>query len=269
MVIKGDDMRIHHLNLGTLYPRYPKTQAICYGLLLETDDGLVLVDTGFGTKDHTDPSSLMRFFTSWMGVRGGIEETALHQIVGMGYNPRDVRHIILTHLHLDHAGGLRDFPDAAVHVYRKEFEAAMNPRGIMEQAYLRTQWAHEPKWVFYDQVDGVWFGFDSIEVMRGHDYEILLIPLPGHTRGHCGVAMRSVAGWLLLCGDAASPFHRDSDLHNRGDDHHHLDFLPRSFVYYVIGSHVPRLRMLIAEHGEDVCVISSHDIFSFTELSGG
>jgi glyoxylase-like metal-dependent hydrolase (beta-lactamase superfamily II) len=262
-------MRIHHLNLGTLYPRYPKTQAICYGLLLETEDGLMLVDTGFGTKDHTDPSPLMRFFTSWMGVRGGIEETAIHQISAMGFNPRDVRHIILTHLHLDHAGGLRDFPDAEVHVHRKELEAAMKPRGIMEQAYLRDQWAHEPKWVVHDRVNGAWFGFDRIEVMREQEYEILLIPLPGHTRGHCGVAIGSSQGWLLLCGDAASPFHPDSDLHDRGDAHYHLNSLPRGFVYHVIGSHVPRLRRLIAEHGDDVCVISSHDIFSFDELCGG
>lgn len=262
-------MRIHHLNLGTLYPRFPKTKAICYGLLLETGDDLMLVDTGFGTKDHTDPTPLMRFFTSWMGVRAGIEETAIHQISAMDLNPRDVRHIILTHMHLDHAGGLRDFPWATVHVHRKEFEAAMNPRGLMERAYLQCQWEHNPKWVLHEQVDGTWFGFERIEVMRGRDYEIFLIPLPGHTRGHCGVAVGSPQGWLFLCGDAASPFHCDADLHDRGKENYHLNSLPQVLVHHVIGTHVPKLRRLIAEHGDEVCVISSHDVFSFDELRSG
>jgi glyoxylase-like metal-dependent hydrolase (beta-lactamase superfamily II) len=52
-----------------------------------------------------------------------------------------------------------------------------------------------------------WFGFDSIRTLAGSGDEILLVPLVGHTRGHCGVAVNTGAGWLMHCGDAY--FYRD------------------------------------------------------------
>ena len=191
------DIRIHHLNLGSLYPRVPRVHAICYGLLVETDQGLALVDTGFGTKDTSEPSRRMRLFGPWMGVPGRFEETAIHQVGEMGFETGAVHHIILTHLHFDHAGGLRDFPDAEVHVHRDELEAANKPRGFTGFGYDRAQWAHNLNWVLHNRVDGDWFGFESIQVIRGLRPEILLISLPGHTRGHCGVAIGKSHGRLL------------------------------------------------------------------------
>jgi glyoxylase-like metal-dependent hydrolase (beta-lactamase superfamily II) len=49
-------------------------------------------------------------------------------------------------------------------------------------------------------------GFESVRALPAGAGEVLLVPLPGHTRGHCGVAVRTGAGWLLHCGDAY--FHR-------------------------------------------------------------
>jgi len=108
------------MNCGSLYAVFPRVKAITYCLLVESDDGLVLVDTGFGRQDYTEPSRLMRFFFYWTGVPRKIEETAAFQVQELGYQLSDVRHIVLTHLHLDHAGGLRDFPRAKVHIYREE-----------------------------------------------------------------------------------------------------------------------------------------------------
>jgi glyoxylase-like metal-dependent hydrolase (beta-lactamase superfamily II) len=57
-------------------------------------------------------------------------------------------------------------------------------------------------------VEIAWFGFDAVRELRGLPPEILLVPLPGHTHGHTGVAVRSdsTAGgeerWLLHAGDA-------------------------------------------------------------------
>jgi len=120
-------MRIHHLNCGThcrlggtifdgtsrrLFASIPT-----HCLLIETERGLVLVDTGYGVQDVRHPRS--RLSLTWptvLNVRLREQETALHQIEALGFSARDVRHIVLTHLDFDHAGGLEDFPEARVHV---------------------------------------------------------------------------------------------------------------------------------------------------------
>jgi glyoxylase-like metal-dependent hydrolase (beta-lactamase superfamily II) len=259
---------IHHLNCGTLQPRFPRMEGVTYCLLVETDQGLALVDTGFGCLDYAHPSPLMHFFLDLMGSPRDEKETALSQIESLGHPVKDLRHIILTHLHLDHAGGLRDFPQAAVHLHRTEYEAANNPRGIIERGCDRRHWSHSPRWVFYDTVDSDWFTFGAIRIGAIGEPEIYLVPLPGHTRGHCGVTIRIDDGWLFQCGDAASPYHREVDPHDRPADHHHLDFFPGWLPRRMIGPHVPRLRALLQEHGESVQVISSHDRYAWLSARG-
>ncbi|TET54769.1 MAG: MBL fold metallo-hydrolase, partial [Anaerolineales bacterium] len=58
-------MAIHHLNCASMRGRFPRLEAITYCLLVETNRGLVLVDTGIGRQDYTDPSRLMRVFMFW------------------------------------------------------------------------------------------------------------------------------------------------------------------------------------------------------------
>ena len=238
-------------------------QSIVYCLLVETGDGLVLVDTGFGLQDYSNPSRMMAGFLWLMGVPRDEEETAFHRVRSLGHDPGDVEHIILTHLHLDHAGGLRDFPDAKVHVFRSEFESAMSPRGLVERGCDAAHWAHEPDWVLHDQPDEEWFGFPGMRVQLGSSTRLFLIPLPGHTRGHCGVAIKGDGGWLFNCGDAASPFHREVDPHGYPPHMQPLNIIPGWFSRSLIGPHVPKLRKLIAEHGDEINLISSHDIYSY------
>ena len=263
-------MGIFHLNCGsvkTFFPPY--VRAITYCLLVETNRGILLVDTGFGTLDYAAPSWKMRFFMPLMGLPRDPEETAAHQVVKLGFSTRDVRHIVQTHLHFDHAGGLRDFPDADVHVYRPELEAALKPRAPLDFAYDPTQWSHGPRWILHEHPADEWFGFDCMPVVEDLDPRVLLLPLPGHTRGHCGVAIETAKGWLLQCGDAASPFHREADLHGLDASLQQLNFLPDRFARYVMGSHVPRLRQLASEHGDEVEMISAHDIYAFARHTEG
>src|SRR3546814_19661406 len=88
-----------------------------YCLLIESDAGLILVDTGFGTRDVDHPHRrLSEFFLTLNNIQLRPEETAVAQVRALGFDPRDVRHIIITHLDFDHAGGIEDFPAAAVHL---------------------------------------------------------------------------------------------------------------------------------------------------------
>ncbi|MFK0023778.1 MBL fold metallo-hydrolase [Streptomyces sp. NPDC090798] len=96
--------------------------AVCHCLLVETDrDGLVLVDSGIGTQDVARPEeSLGPGFLGRAQPVLDLAETALHQVTALGFRPEDVRHVVLGHLHLDHAGGLPDFPWARVHLSEAE-----------------------------------------------------------------------------------------------------------------------------------------------------
>ena len=104
-----------------------KTMLCAHVLLIEAADSLVLVDTGFGTGDVADPKHLGQPFRALVRPIPDLADTALHQIRALGLDPADVRHIAATHLDVDHAGGLPDFPEAEVHVFRPEMEAAVKP----------------------------------------------------------------------------------------------------------------------------------------------
>jgi glyoxylase-like metal-dependent hydrolase (beta-lactamase superfamily II) len=115
----------------------------CHCLLLETAVGLVLVDTGFGLRDVRDPQSrLSRFFLGLVSPDFREELTAVRQIARLQLDPRDVRHIVLTHLDFDHAGGLDDFPAATVHLLASERDAAVAQRTWLDrQRYRPQQWS--------------------------------------------------------------------------------------------------------------------------------
>ena len=97
---------------------------VCHCLLIEAGNSLVLVDTGFGLGDVARPRRLSAFFRNVNRVQLRAEQTARRQIERLGLRPHDVRHIVLTHLDFDHAGGIEDFPNATVHVMDAELRAA-------------------------------------------------------------------------------------------------------------------------------------------------
>lgn len=255
---------IYHLNCGTLKPFFPRIEAVIYCLLVETNRGLALIDTGPGRGDYLEPSLKMKIFKWMVGMVEDPGQCARDQIRDLGFAPADVKDIILTHLHLDHAGGLPDFPDARVHIFREEFASRHHPRGL-EYAYEPRHWAHNPRWVVHDEPDLDWIGFQSLRINQDLEPDIRLIPLPGHTRGHCGVAVDGDEGWLLHCGDAASPYHPDSDIHGRARANEMGKWVPGWFVDRVLGRNIQRLKDLVRDHGDEVKVISSHDRYSFLE----
>jgi glyoxylase-like metal-dependent hydrolase (beta-lactamase superfamily II) len=208
-------MRIHHLNCGTHCPIggafYDGASTglfaniVTHCLLIEAGDGLVLVDTGYGVRDVQHPHARLPYvWPALLNVRLRERETALRQIEALGFAGRDVRHIVLTHLDFDHAGGLEDFPEARVHVMEAERAAAENKRRgfVANQRYRPRQWDEVRDWRAYAIGGEPWFGFEAVRDLDGLAPEILMLPLRGHTLGHAGVAVQTPDGWLLHAGDA-------------------------------------------------------------------
>lgn len=223
------------------WPPYQPIGAVC--LLVETNQGLLLVDTGLGLHDYARPTRMMSDFMTVMRAVRDPEIAIVRQVTRMGYMPEDIRHIVLTHLHLDHAGGLPDFPQAQVHVYRREFEAWKRPRKLLEIAYNKPDFTHGPLWNIHELSGQKWFDFEALR-LPGILPEVWLVPLPGHTRGHCGVALQTEGGWIFHCGDAA-PVNLQ------------FNFLPVLLYRPTIGPHVPRLRAFAETH-PDVRLIAGH-----------
>lgn len=261
-------MCIYHLNCGSMRPAVLQLGGVIHCLLVESDAGLILIDTGYGLADYAAPKLGLRLFTVATATSRDPEETAVRQVAALGFDPDDVRHIVLTHLHLDHAGGLPDFPDAQVHVARADYEGAMHAPFWARWAFAPQHWAHGPQWVFHDvgRDTCTWFGFDATPVLPGVSPTLLYIPLPGHTQGHCGVAVARPQGWLFDVGDAASRHHPSTDIFLRPAERYELSPLPHRFVTNFLGNHIDRLRALYRENGDEVTLFSSHDPVGFYEL---
>lgn len=235
-------MTLHILNCGEMRPWFAGWHSGCTALAVERDQGLVLVDCGPGEHDFIRPAASVRLMKRVFGMRDDVEQTAARQIVRLGYRPEDVGHIVMTHLHFDHAGGLADFPRARVHLHRRELEASQRRRSPIDLAYDRADFAHGPDWALYDRPDADWLGLEAIRLPFSP--EMYLLPLFGHTRGHCGVALRFSQGWVLQAGDALPIGAR-------------FDLTPAWLNRLVLGPHGPRIQRWAQQHPE-VRLLTGH-----------
>ena len=111
-----------------------------------------------------------------MRPRAEIAETAIKQVEALGFDAGDVRRIVATHLDPDHSGGLPDFPDAEVHVFARELEAALDPQLRERPRYSRSPLAHGPNWVRHEVEGDDWFGFEGVRILPGTGAEIAAGP---------------------------------------------------------------------------------------------
>lgn len=270
-------MRVHHLNCGSLCPcggflfdgrsRGLFAHIVTHCLLIESGEDLVLVDTGYGVRDMNGRGArLSGLWRALLNIQFREEDTALRQIERLGFAARDVRHVVLTHLDFDHAGGLEDFPHARVHVLQDELTDAQARPGFVERRRYRIeQWRQIRSWQTYVPQGEPWFGFKAVRALEGLPPEVLMVPLAGHTAGHAGVAVRTGGAWLLHAGDAY--LHRSQ-----------MDMPPKCpgglAMYEALmdtsvsdrAQNQVRLRELRRERG-DVRIFCSHDAAEFEALS--
>ena len=175
-----------------------------YAWVIEHPEGIIVVDTG-----ETARTALKGYFPRWHPFLRqtankflvGPEDEIGQQLQNLGIAPADVRWVVLTHLHTDHAGGLHHFPRAEILVSRKEYAAARGLRGMI-QGYLPHRW---PRWFnprlvdFTSEAVGPFPA--SFALTKAND--VILLPTEGHTSGHLSVLVREGERSIFLAGDTS------------------------------------------------------------------
>jgi glyoxylase-like metal-dependent hydrolase (beta-lactamase superfamily II) len=232
--------------------------------LIESGSRLVLVDTGLGLLDLQNPKRL-GLIAPLLNVQVDRSLSAYDHVKKLGYSPSDVTDLVLTHLDLDHAGGIPDFKHATVHVSELELAAAKSRKTFRFRERYRTHHVEgDVKWKTFKTNTGErWRGFEQVQSLEGLPPEILVVPLAGHTPGHCGVAVKKDAGWVLHAGDA---YYDERDLAGgkRGP------LWSRAFARAVHTDHsqAMRVKASLAElrQASDVKVFCSHDAKELKEF---
>jgi glyoxylase-like metal-dependent hydrolase (beta-lactamase superfamily II) len=166
--------------------------------LITHPKGNVVVDGGTPVECATDPKGhwgeISDFFTPVMAP----EQGCVSQLKRLGVEPETVRHVVLSHLHLDHVGAVGRFPKATHVVQRVEWEYAHAPDWFACGAYVRKDFDRPGlDWLI---LEGEWGDFYDLY----GDGSIVLIRSPGHTCGHQSILVRpTAASPVLLAVDAA------------------------------------------------------------------
>ena len=155
-------------------------------VLLDDGERRVLIETGFGDK--------------WSDKERGFyaleRRTVLDALRDANVDPASITDVVLTHLHFDHAAGLTQlgadgapescFPDARIHVQRREWDDAVANKSVMTRTYLRSH---------LDPIaDQLVFASGPTEVIPGIHVDVA----PGHTWGHQVVRFDDGHGTDLL-----------------------------------------------------------------------
>lgn len=189
-ILKAGKMKLDNsvLQLGT---GYGITQTIpIYATLLDTEEGYILIDTGMNTDgiDHPDETwgerakQLIPCLTKEDDIGSRLRE--------IGIKTSDIRFVINTHMHWDHTGGNRLFPDAVFVIQKAEYRFAFSPDTAIGKSYMKNHYLEN---VNYDLVEG---DCDLCEGVR-------LLQTPGHTPGHQSVLITLKNGKrAIIAGDA-------------------------------------------------------------------
>jgi len=171
-----------------------------YAWAIEHPEGVIVVDTGAAV--HL--KSLPRWHPYFqLGVRFDIEaeQEVGPQLRSRGIGARDVKTVILTHMHIDHDGGLAHFPHSRILVSGEELARTAGIGGAI-LGYLPSRW---PKW--FNPEPLAWraerYGPFARSALLTEAGDVLAVPTPGHTPSHLSVIVRDGEEEIMLAGDAS------------------------------------------------------------------
>jgi len=192
--------------LGLLTPRSRYTPVPIPAYLVEHPGaGAVLIDTGLPQAVAEDGAGALGFPAGlFYSVEMQPEWAVVEQLPARGVDPMDVRVVVMTHLHYDHAGSISAFPQGTIVVDAAEWRAARSSG--FTKGYARKLIDHPYDWREIDFDDPRVESFASFgrTVDLFGDGSIRLLSTPGHSPGHMSVLLRLQSGReLLLTADAA------------------------------------------------------------------
>jgi glyoxylase-like metal-dependent hydrolase (beta-lactamase superfamily II) len=251
--LRGPEFFLRQRRRGRGFVRLPVTVAI-----IERPDGVTLIDTGWSRRTCAFPGEVPgRLSALALGLDVHPEDALASQLLGVGIAPGDVQHVVATHLHMDHIGGIVDFPNATLHTGQAEWACVGYGR---LRGYDPTLRALAERTCIHTLAGPPALGFPASHDVSG-DGSLLLLDASGHTRGSVAVAVRLEDGWLVHAGDAAM---FTEDYRTAGD--------PRPSLYARVmaqdlGAQTTSWRSLYsAEHAHGARVVPSHDLAVFDTL---
>jgi N-acyl homoserine lactone hydrolase len=176
-----------------------------YAYVIEHPDGRVLVDTGVSSNFAAEWKE--GFYRDAMAHDPGVDGLFTQRLEQHRLSPDDFAHLVITHLHTDHAGNVRLFTDtdAKIYVGEAELRGAVRTKGGLLRDDLVTTWGvtspqgfTRADWgcLLPDRAIEVWGDFELLE-------DVWIVTLPGHTWGTIGVATKlDEDGWILMPSDA-------------------------------------------------------------------
>ncbi len=166
--------------------------------------GPILIDTGLHPSCATDVSGNMGRAGKFLyQIRMDHDQALRFQLPARGVESSEIRVVVMTHLHIDHASAVSEFPDATFVIDKREWTSAAS--GGARRGYHHRQFDHAFDWRLLD------YGAEPVDSFAGFaqsldlfgDGSVRLVATPGHTLGHQSVVLRTGRREVLVTGDAA------------------------------------------------------------------
>ncbi|MBY0279044.1 N-acyl homoserine lactonase family protein [Candidatus Binatia bacterium] len=159
--------------------------------LVRHPQGDVLFDTGLHPDVAHDAKGRLGFLADVFATELGTDDVVGARLAALEVAPERLRHVVLSHLHFDHAGGLASLPNARITVQRRDWEAGHDADLAGALSFARQDFDH---------------GHDVQLIDGEHDLfgdgRIVCLPTHGHTPGHQSLRVRLDSGDVVLTADA-------------------------------------------------------------------